>query len=122
MSERRNLALDTIPSYRDLLVKDPRQGCARLDIYTLFDLCLLWINREMKVEIASALQHTEYGKLQGKMMCLPTDTALQPHPKHLERHAQIASELREATRRRSDRNRSRPIKGVTGVRTVGNEV
>lgn len=94
----------------------------RADIHTLFDLGLLWINREMKVEIANALQQTEYGKLQGKVMCLPTDTALQPHPKHLERHAQIASELREATRRRSDHNRSRPIQGVTGVRTVGNEV
>ena len=93
----------------------------RADIHTLFDLGLLWINREMKVEIANALQHTDYGKLQGTVICLPRDIALQPHPKHLERHAQIASELREATRGRSDCNRSRAIKGSPSVRTLGNE-
>jgi len=68
----------------------------RADIHTLFDLGLLWINRKMKVEIANVLQHTEYGTLQGKAMCLPVDTALRPHPKHLKHHAQIASELRAA--------------------------
>jgi hypothetical protein len=70
----------------------------RADIHTLFDLGLLWINPEMKIEIANALQRTEYGKLHGKRLRLPTDTASRPHPKHLERHAQIASELREAGR------------------------
>jgi len=70
----------------------------RADIHTLFDLGLLWVNREMKVEVANALQRTEYGKLHGKGLRLPTDKASRPHPTHLERHAQIASELREARR------------------------
>lgn len=68
----------------------------RADIHTLFDLGLLWINREMKVEIAHPLKDTEYGKLQGKKIWLPTDSALRPHFKHLERHVQIAIGLRAA--------------------------
>lgn len=70
----------------------------RADIHTLFDLGLLWVNREMKVEVASALRRTEYGKLRGKGLRLPTNAASRPHPEHLERHAQIASELREVRR------------------------
>lgn len=70
----------------------------RADIHTLFDLGLLWVNQEMKVEVANALQCTEYGKLHGKGLRPPTDTASRPHPKHLERHAQIASELRKSRR------------------------
>ena len=70
----------------------------RADIHSLFDLGLLWVNREMKVQVADALQRTEYGKLQGKVLRPPTDTASSPHPKHLERHAQVASEVREARR------------------------
>ncbi|WP_367395144.1 HNH endonuclease [Cupriavidus sp. Agwp_2] len=66
----------------------------RADIHTLFDLGLLWVNRDMKVEVANALRRTEYGKLRGKGLRLPTDTASRPHPEHLECHAQIASELR----------------------------
>ncbi|MGG4774756.1 HNH endonuclease [Paenalcaligenes sp. Me52] len=89
----------------------------RADIHTLFDLGLLWINREMKVEIANDLQHTDYRKFKGKVIFLPTDTASRPHPKHLEHHAQIASELREARQRRSDRSCSRVIKGGADVRT-----
>ena len=53
---------------------------------------------EMKVEVASALRRTEYGKLRGKGLRLPTNAASRPHPEHLERHAQIASELREVRR------------------------
>ncbi|WP_219909857.1 HNH endonuclease [Trinickia symbiotica] len=68
----------------------------RADIHTLFDLGLLWVNREMKVEVANALRRTEYGTLHGTGLRLPTDTASRPHPKHLKRHAQIASNLREA--------------------------
>ncbi|UEP32141.1 MULTISPECIES: HNH endonuclease [unclassified Burkholderia] len=70
----------------------------RADIHTLFDLGLLWVNREMKVEIANALQRTEYGELHGKGLRLPTDPALRPHPEHLERHAQITVKLRAARR------------------------
>ncbi|RQS32724.1 HNH endonuclease [Burkholderia sp. Bp8990] len=70
----------------------------RADIHTLFDLGLLWVNREMKVEIANALQRTEYGELHGKGLRLPTDPALRPHPEHLERHAQITAKLRAARR------------------------
>lgn len=70
----------------------------RADIHTLFDLGLLWVNREMKVEVADTLQRTEYGKLHGKALHLPTETASQPHCGHLERHAQMARQLREGGR------------------------
>jgi putative restriction endonuclease len=88
----------------------------RADIHTLFDLGLLWVNREMKIEVANALQLTEYGDLHGKGLRLPRDRTLGPHPKHLERHAQIATQLRASRRWRNDYSRSPTA--VTDLRDV----
>lgn len=64
----------------------------RSDLHTLFDRGLVWVDPDtFKVQIAEALQGSEYGPLQGKKLAMPKQAAHQPKPEHLAEHRRLAT-------------------------------
>ncbi|WP_249041006.1 HNH endonuclease [Marilutibacter maris] len=59
----------------------------RADLHTLFDCQLLWISPGHTVQVAPALQATDYAALHGQPLRLPASKADHPNPAHLAEHA-----------------------------------
>lgn len=68
----------------------------RADIHTLFDLGLLWINSERRVQLDSQLIGSEYGHLHDKPLLVPAKEEHLSRLEHLEYHAKLAYERRKA--------------------------
>jgi len=62
----------------------------RGDIHTLFDLGLLWINPKRRIQVASDLRESEYGKLHNKRLAEPSHSDSRPHAEHLKHHEDYA--------------------------------
>jgi hypothetical protein len=59
----------------------------RSDLQTLFDLGLIGIDSEdFTIVVADSLRHTVYGKLAGKRVCLPANSAERPNRDLLKQH------------------------------------
>ena len=63
--------------------------CLRVDIHKLFDNGLISINSEYKVVVSSMLKSTEYQRIDGKKIKLPTDKIHYPSSKALENHINL---------------------------------
>jgi putative restriction endonuclease len=58
----------------------------RADIHTLFDLGLLTIGDDHRIEVSARLANTDYGQLQGQKLKLPVQVSQQPSLKSLRWH------------------------------------
>lgn len=58
----------------------------RADIHTLFDLGLLTIGDDHRIEVSARLANTNYGQLQGQKLKLPVQVTQQPSLKSLRWH------------------------------------
>lgn len=66
----------------------------RADLHTLFDLGLIWIDEDGKVDLAESLRGTEYSSLGGVSLRMPAKAGHQPNPAHLAEHAALAKRRR----------------------------
>lgn len=69
----------------------------RADIHTLFDLGLLWINSDRRVQLAPHLIGSEYGHLHDKPLLVPKKVEDVARLEHLEHHSKLAYERRKAS-------------------------
>ncbi len=58
----------------------------RADIHTLFDKGLLWVDDAFHIQISNKLSGSEYQRLEGQKIKLPTTKADRPKAEHLARH------------------------------------
>lgn len=58
----------------------------RADIHTLFDKGLLWLDEELVIRTDDRLAGSEYARLDGASLRLPTDPAFRPHVEHVAHH------------------------------------
>lgn len=58
----------------------------RADLHTLFDLKLLWIDKERRIVLSDRLRQTPYWELRGQLLRLPRKSNERPSAKALEWH------------------------------------
>jgi len=75
----------------------------RADIHTLFDLGLLWINGEFKVQVAKSARRSPYDGLHDVQLRTPRAAGDQPNARLLEDHAKASAERRRDGRARRTR-------------------
>lgn len=62
----------------------------RADIHTLFDLGLIWIDADIKTQVATSLIGTSYADLRGRALSAPAKKSNAPRQQYLAEHAEAA--------------------------------
>jgi hypothetical protein len=68
----------------------------RSDIHTLFDLGLVWVDQQRRLQLELKLRKGEYGHLHDQPLRMPVKTEDLPRLEHLAHHAKLAEDLRNA--------------------------